>query len=120
MENLDFVSVPVIVAAVVGCLELLKKAVKGNERVVKFFPLIAAGLGAVLGVIAFFALPDIIPATNVFVALLVGGSSGLAATGTHQAVKQLIKKAVMPIDATAPKAEEDKTDDGTGTDGKKE
>ena len=81
MENLNFVSVPVIVAAVVGCLELLKKAVDGNGKVLKFFPLIAAGLGAVLGIIAFFALPEIIPAGNAFVALLIGGSSGLAATG---------------------------------------
>ena len=92
MENLNFVSVPVIVAAVVGCLELLKKAVDGNGKVLKFFPLIAAGLGAVLGIIAFFALPEIIPAGNAFLALIIGGSSGLAATGTHQVFKQLMPK----------------------------
>jgi uncharacterized membrane protein YdfJ with MMPL/SSD domain len=92
MEHLDFVSVPVIVAAVVGILQLLKKAVKGNEKVLKFFPLIATGIGIVLGLIAFFTVPSIIPAGNAFVALLVGGSSGLAATGTHQAFKQLLKK----------------------------
>ena len=92
MENLDFVSVPVIVAAVVGVLELIKKAVDGNQKVLKFFPLMAAGLGAALGITAFFAMPEIIPAGNAFLALLIGGSSGLAATGTHQAFKQLLKK----------------------------
>ena len=109
MEHLDFVSVPVIVAAVVGCLELLKKAVDGSEKVVRFFPLIAAGLGAVLGIIAFFALPEIIPAGNAFLALLIGGSSGLAATGTHQVFKQLIPK--------TEKKEEDGNDGGTGKQG---
>jgi len=113
MGNLDFVSVPVIVAAVVGCLQLLKTAVGGKEKVLKFFPLIAAGLGAVLGIIAFFALPDIIPAGNAFVALLVGGSSGLAATGTHQVFKQLLPK----ITELAKKKEEGKTDDDSGKQG---
>lgn len=79
-------------AAVVGCLELLKKAVGGNEKVLKFFPLIAAAVGAVLGIIAFFVVPEVIPATNAFAALLIGASSGLAATGTHQVFKQLAGK----------------------------
>lgn len=92
MEHLDFVSVPVIVTVVAGILELIKKAIDSNQKVLKFFPLIAAGLGAVLGIVAFFALPDIIPATNAFVAILVGASSGLAATGTHQVFKQLLPK----------------------------
>jgi len=92
MEHLEFVSVPVIVAAVVGCLELLKKLTKYNEKVLKTLPLIAAGLGMALGLIAFFAYPLIIPADNAFLALLIGGSSGLAATGTHQVFKQLLKK----------------------------
>lgn len=91
MEQLDFISVPVIVTVVTGFLQLLKKIINGNEKIIRFFPIIAAVLGAVLGIIAFFALPDIIPATNVFVALLIGISSGLAATGTHQVFKQLSK-----------------------------
>ena len=91
MQNLDFVSVPVIVAAVFTCLQLLKIAVSGSEKVLKFFPLIAAGLGVALGITAYLATPEIIPAGNVFVAILIGGASGLAATGTNQIVKQLSK-----------------------------
>lgn len=91
MEYLDIVSVPLIVALVYGAIELLKKAVGNNEKVLKFIPLIAATLGAIFGVIAFYAAPEIIPASNVLLALLIGGSSGLAATGTHQVFKQLHK-----------------------------
>ncbi|MCL2698623.1 MAG: phage holin family protein [Oscillospiraceae bacterium] len=91
MEYLELLSVPVIAGAVFVCLQLLKRAVGGNERLLRFLPLIAAGVGASLGVTAFFTMPEIIPASNVFLALLIGGSSGLAATGSHQAWKQLTK-----------------------------
>ena len=55
-------------------------------------PAIAAGLGAVLGVVAFYAVPSIIPAANVVVAIVIGGASGLTATGANQIIKQLEKK----------------------------
>ena len=45
-----------------------------------------------LGLVAFYAVPSIIPATNVCVAILIGGASGLTATGTNQIIKQLGKK----------------------------
>jgi len=92
MTTFDFITVPIIVSIVYGSIALLKKAVNYNEKVLRFLPLIAAGLGAVLGIITFFSMPEIIPASNAFVAILVGGASGLAATGTHQIFKQLFKK----------------------------
>ena len=91
MEYLDIVIVPLIVTIVYGCIELLKKAVGNNEKAIRFIPLIAATLGAVFGAIAFYAAPEIIPANNVLLALLIGGSSGLAATGTNQIFKQIKK-----------------------------
>ena len=91
MNAFDFITVPIIVSVVYGGLTLLKKAVGNSEKVLRFLPLIAAFLGAVLGIIAFFAMPEIMPATNAFVALLIGGASGLAATGTNQVFKQLSK-----------------------------
>ena len=121
MEHFDFVSVPVIVGAVFGALTLLKKAVKCKEKVMKFLPVIAAALGAVFGVIAFFAVPEIIPASNAFVAVLVGASSGLAATGTHQAFKQLLTKLPPKLAEKLNdklteliKGKEDKRDDSSG------
>ncbi|MGI6522817.1 MAG: hypothetical protein ACOX2Y_02930 [Christensenellales bacterium] len=53
-----------------------------------------------MGVIAFYAAPEIIPANNVLLALLIGGSSGLAATGTHQVFKQLHKDKEDKSDGT--------------------
>jgi len=103
MSTFDFVTVPIIMSVVYGGLALLKQATGSAERVLRFLPLIAASFGAVLGVIAFFAMPEIIPASNAFVAVLVGGASGLAATGTNQIIKQISKF---------------KKDEGDGDDGK--
>ena len=91
MSAYDFATVPVIITVVYGIVSLLKKETGYSERVLKALPIAAAFLGAVLGVIAFFAAPALIPADNVFVALLIGGASGLAATGTNQIFKQLKK-----------------------------
>ena len=44
------------------------------------------------GIICYFALPSIIPADNVVVAIVIGGASGLSATATNQIFKQLSKK----------------------------
>lgn len=91
MENLiEITSVPVIVAIVYAALALYKHFVK-VEKWVRLIPLWAALLGVVLGIVAFYAVPEIIPADNVLVAILVGGASGLAATGTNQIYKQFTK-----------------------------
>lgn len=105
MEAFDFITVPIIVTIVYGGITLLKKATGSNEKILRFIPLIAAALGAVLGIVAYFAMPDIIPAGDAFTAILVGGASGLAATGTNQIFKQFSK--------FGNKDEEDKGDDGT-------
>jgi hypothetical protein len=92
MENLlQIVAVPVISAIVYGALALYKYAVNGKEPLIRVIPVIAVILGVVLGIVAFFATPDIIAADNVFTAILIGGASGLAATGTNQIFKQLTK-----------------------------
>lgn len=91
MEYLELISVPTIATIVYWVINLIKYAVKENETFKRFIPLISAALGAVLGVVAFYAVPSIIPATNVCVAILIGGASGLTATGTNQIIKQLGK-----------------------------
>lgn len=88
MDNLiEIVSVPVIATAVYWVVNLIKYAVKSNEIFMRLIPLIAAVLGAGLGIIAFYALP----ADNWLMALLIGGASGLSATGVNQVIKQLGK-----------------------------
>lgn len=89
MEYLELISVPAIVAVVYVIIEIIKKCVGENEKFKRFIPLIATGLGVVCGVVCFFALPSIIPASNVVVAIVIGGASGLTATGTNQIIKQL-------------------------------
>ena len=90
-QYLELVSVPAIAAIVYWVIALVKNAVQ-NEKINRFIPLLAAALGILLGVVAFYAVPGIIPADNIFSAILVGGASGLTATGTDQIIKQLSKK----------------------------
>jgi len=89
MDYLNIISVPAIATAVYLLIEVLKKATSDSEKVKRFIPLIALGLGAIAGLICFYFIPAIIPATNVVVAIIVGGASGLTATGTNQIIKQL-------------------------------
>ncbi len=92
MEYLELISVPAIVTVVYAIIEIIKKCVGENEKFKRFIPLIATAIGVICGVVCFFALPSIIPASNVVVAIAIGGASGLTATGTNQIIKQLGKK----------------------------
>lgn len=91
MEYLELISVPAIATIVYWIMNLIKYAFKDNEIFKRLIPLLSALLGAVLGIIAFYVVPSIIPAPNVCIAILIGGASGLTATGTNQIVKQLSK-----------------------------
>jgi len=92
MDYLNLISVPAIATAVYLIIEVLKKALNNDERFLRFIPLIALVTGAIAGVICFFFIPSIIPATNVVVAIIIGAASGLSATGTNQIIKQLSKE----------------------------
>lgn len=91
MDYLELISVPAIAAIVFALMSAVKYAVN-NTKFDRFVPLLSALLGAAFGVVCFYALPEIIPAKNVVVAAVLGGASGLTATGTHQMVKQLGEK----------------------------
>ena len=91
-QYLELISVPAIAAIVYWVINIIKRAVGENEKFKKFIPLIAAALGVVCGIICYYAVPSIIPAPNIVVAIVIGGASGLTATGTNQIIKQLGKK----------------------------
>jgi len=91
MDYLNLISVPAIATAVYLIIEVLKKALNNSEKFLRFVPLISLGLGAIAGVVCFFFIPSIIPATNVVVAIIIGAASGLTATGTNQIFKQFTK-----------------------------
>ena len=90
-QYLELVSVPAIAAVVYWVVNLIKYIVGENETFKRFIPLIATALGVVSGVVCFYALPSIIPATNLLVAIVIGAASGLTATGANQVLKQLTK-----------------------------
>ena len=91
MEYLNLISVPAIATAVYFLIEVLKKAFNNNEKFLRFIPLISLTIGVIAGIICYFFIPSIIPAPNIVVAIIIGGASGLTATGTNQIVKQLSK-----------------------------
>lgn len=107
MENLiQIAGVPVITALVYGAMAGYKFIVSGKEKLVRIIPVIACGLGVVLGIIAFYGVKEVMPAENIFTAILIGGASGLAATGGNQIIKQLTKD----------KEDKGSTEKGTGFD----
>lgn len=90
-QYLEIISVPAIAAVVYWLVNLIKYIVGDNERFKKCIPLLATMLGVVCGVVCYYALPAVIPATNLVMAIVIGGASGLTATGTNQIIKQLTK-----------------------------
>ena len=90
MEMLEIVSVPVIIGIVYFVMEVYKALVKNAPAVwTNLIPVWAAILGVGLGIIAYFFVPAIMPADDVFTAILIGLSSGLGAVGIHQVGKQI-------------------------------
>ena len=91
MEYLNLISVPAIATTVYLLIEVLKKAFNNNEKFLRLIPLFSLTIGVIAGIICFYFIPSIIPASNIVVAIIIGGASGLTATGTNQIVKQLTK-----------------------------
>lgn len=92
MEHyMEAVSVPIITIIVYWLITIIKTAANNNDKFNRFIPLIACALGSFCGVIAYFAVPGFMPTNNWVVAIVLGGASGLSATGTNQIFKQLGK-----------------------------
>lgn len=86
MENIGSMSVAAItVICYLGAL--IVKATSINN---KWIPVFCGVIGAVLGVVSLYVMPDF-PANDIVTALAVGVTSGLAATGADQVYKQMTK-----------------------------
>ena len=83
--------IPALAAIVYTLIDVTKTALGGDEKFKRFIPLIAMVLGAVCGVVAFYCVPGVMETENLLVAVILGASSGLSATGTNQVAKQLTK-----------------------------
>ena len=89
--------IPALAAIVHTIIDIAKTAMGGTEKFNRFIPLIACVLGAVCGVVAFYFVPGTMGTENILVAIVLGAASGLSATGTNQAVKQLTKPAAKEV-----------------------
>ena len=78
------------VSAITVICYLAVEAIKATSLDNKWMPVISGLLGAILGVVGMYIMPDY-PATDVLTAIAVGIVSGLAATGVNQIYKQLSK-----------------------------
>ena len=87
----EIATIPALAAIVYTIIDITKTAVGGDEKFKRFIPLISCVLGAICGVVAFYFVPGVLDTQNLLVAIILGASSGLSATGTNQAVKQLTK-----------------------------
>ncbi len=88
---LEIICMPMIVAIVYAIIELYKKAISTTSHtiLIKIIPIIACVLGVVAGTIFYYVCPQLIVANNLATAMLIGGASGLSATGCNQIFKQL-------------------------------
>lgn len=84
----DIAAVPVITVIAFLAAEVAKLTPMPDE----WLPALCGVVGAILGVVALYLSPALMPATDVLSAIAVGIVSGLAATGAHQTYKQLSGK----------------------------
>ena len=87
----EVATIPALAAIVYTIIDITKTALGGDEKFRRFIPLISCVLGAVCGVVAFYCVPGVMDTQNLLVAIVLGAASGLSATGTNQAVKQVTK-----------------------------
>lgn len=92
----NYAIIPVIV---VICYVVIS-AIKTTNINSKWFPLISCALGAALAIAMFYIVPDFVGAATLTAAIISGVVSGLAATGTNQVFKQLMKAAQNGEDIT--------------------
>ncbi len=76
------------VAAITVICFLAGKIIKASKLDNKWLPCIVGAVGAALGLVGLWVMPDF-PAQEPLTALAVGIVSGLASTGAHQVAKQL-------------------------------
>jgi len=76
------------IAAITVICFLAAQIAKATTIDNKWLPVICGVLGGALGVVGMYIMPDY-PATDWITAAAVGVVSGLAATGAHQAYKQV-------------------------------
>ena len=86
----QFAAIPCITVICYLFAEIFKALTKGKRN--NLVPIICGAVGAVAGLIGFFAVPDFLPGENLFSAIATCIVSGFSATGVNQAYKQMTQK----------------------------
>ena len=88
---MEYISIPCFVVICYLLAELLKLITCKNEIVKRIIPPISGLVGGVLGFLTFKFYPNYIAVHTAFEAIAIGIISGLAATGSNQIIKQMLK-----------------------------
>lgn len=89
------------VAGITALCYLAAMAVKATSVDNKWLPVICGVIGATLGVVGMYTMPDY-PVKDIINAAAVGAVSGLAATGINQMYKQLKDNQQKQTEASEP------------------
>ncbi len=86
------ISAPIIVTIITIILSAVKKSAK-NTKVMNWIDPIGLTLGAMMGIVAFYCVPDtFLLSDNVFDAILIGLFSGLSALGADNSMTHMRDK----------------------------
>lgn len=105
---IKMLGVLIIIGIVYACMAIYYRLVKkknGNIALSKLIPALAVIFGGFLAVVFFVKYPEIMPVSDVFTAMIIGGISGFAAVGANQFASKTFGKA----DPEAGKQEANKT-----------
>lgn len=83
-------TIPAVCIGAYAIIEILKYLFfSKKEELKRFIPIMAALIGCAITIIAFFACPEIVPASSWYGAALMGIASGLSSVGINQIKKQI-------------------------------
>lgn len=86
MEGITSIACITVICYLIGMACKATDKVKDN-----IIPVVVGFSGLILGIVAFYAVPELQIANNILDAIAVGIVSGLASTGINQIGKQLTK-----------------------------
>lgn len=90
---MSYITIPAIVVICYIVGEVFKLVFKKKTKLYKGIPILVGVVGGIIGVATYIVNPNIIGgAPNVLCAAAVGIISGLASTGSHQVIKQILKE----------------------------
>ncbi len=90
---MSYITIPAIVVICYIVGEVFKLVFTKKTKLYKGIPILVGLVGGVIGVVTYTLNPAIIGSPpNVLCAAAIGIISGLASTGSHQVIKQILKE----------------------------